>query len=166
MAEGLLRHRLAAQGLAAVVSSAGFRSAGVPATDDAVIVMAERGIDIGQHRSRKADVELLAEADLVLAMARLHVREAMVLAPDLLGRTFTLKEIVRRGEATGPREPGEDLATWLKRLGADRVPAGYLGDSRTDDIADPVGMPMRTYKKTAKELDGLLGRFVEVAWPG
>lgn len=166
MAEGLLRHHLTARGLEDVaVSSAGFKSTGMPATDEAVLVMAERGVDISEHQSRRVEVERLRAADLVLAMARLHVREALVQSPDLLSHTFTLKEIVRRGDDVGGREPDEDLATWLKRLGTDRGPINVLGDARADDIADPVGSPVRTYKKTAKELDRLLSRLVELAWP-
>jgi hypothetical protein len=98
-------------------------------------------------------------------MARTHVREALVDAPDLLDRAFTLKEIVRRGDEAGAREPDEELSTWLKRISGDRVATAFLGDSPADDVADPVGLPVRTYKKTAKELDKLLERFVALAWP-
>jgi protein-tyrosine phosphatase len=167
MAEGLLRQRLAERGLDADVgvSSAGFLSEGRPATEAAVLVMAGRGVDISAHVSRKAEQDLLRRADLVLAMARIHVREALVDAPDLLDRTFTLKEIVRRGEETGPRAPDETLPAWFTRISGGRTATVYLGDASVDDIADPVGLPMRTYKKTAKEIDGLLERFVALAWP-
>ena len=53
MAEGLLRHRLAAIGVDARVHSAGFLFDGRKASVDAVAVMADHGIDISGHRSRK-----------------------------------------------------------------------------------------------------------------
>ena len=59
-------------------------------------VLAGRGLDISSHRSRTMSRQLLAEADLVVGMAREHVREAVLAVPDLWARAFTLKELVRR----------------------------------------------------------------------
>jgi protein-tyrosine-phosphatase len=167
MAEGLLRHQLATRGIDGVtVTSAGFRSDGIPPTDEAVLVMAERGIDISEHHSSRVDVERLRAADLVVAMARMHIREALVQGPDVLAHTFTLKELVRRGQEAGPRADGEEIMAWLGRMGGERAPIDYLGDKGADDIADPVGQPMRVYKKTAKELERLISGLVELVWPG
>lgn len=87
MAEGLIRARLDRDGAAEVhVESAGtWAQAGVPATDDAVLVMAERGIDITAHRAREVGPGMLAAADLVLVMTAGH-REA-ILAEDRSIRT-------------------------------------------------------------------------------
>ena len=59
---------------------------------------------------------MLTGADVLIGMAREHVREAVVLAPDVWGRAFTLKEIVRLGEERGGRAPDEPLEQWLARL--------------------------------------------------
>jgi protein-tyrosine-phosphatase len=97
--------------------------------------------------------------DLLLGMARSHVREAVALAgPAVLGRAFTLKEIVRRGEERGGRAPGEPLEAWLARLAAGRRVNDLLGDSDADDVADPIGGPRRSYERTAVELDDLTAR--------
>lgn len=91
MAEGLLRRRLHAAGLAAQVdvSSAGtWARPNQPATDKAVATLAERGIDLSPHRSREVDAVQIAAADLVLVMTRGHeeslVAEFPAAAPRIL----------------------------------------------------------------------------------
>jgi protein-tyrosine phosphatase len=167
MAEALLRHRLQVHGVPAGVSSAGLLPPGSPATAEAVAVMAARGLPLQEHRSRKVDRALLAEADLVLAMTREHVREVAVLDPPALARTFTLKELVRAGWDVGPRRPGETLAAWLDRVGAGRRREALLGVGHDPDydVEDPVGRPRGEYEQTAQELEHLLERVVALVWP-
>ena len=166
MAAALLGRRLDEAGVKAVVSSAGLLFDGHPATDHGVAVMAGRGIDTSGHRSRKLRSDLLPGADLVIGMARSHVREAVALAPDAWGRAFTLKEIVRRGEERGGREPGEALGEWVARLHAGRRVTDLLGDSDADDVADPIGGPRRSYERTAEELDDLTARLARLLGTG
>ncbi len=110
--------------------------------------------------------DVLAGAQLILGMAREHVREAVVLDPALWPRTFTLKELVRRGEASGPRRADEPLADWLARVGQGRRLSDLTGSSVDDDIEDPIGMPRSSYERMARELDDLTGRLVAVAFAG
>lgn len=57
------------------VLSAGVSAYGdCPATPEAVAVAAELGADLGEHRSRAVDVELLRAADVVIAMTRGHAQ--------------------------------------------------------------------------------------------
>ena len=128
--------------------------------------MAHRGLDTSGHRSRRLRPDLVAGADIVIGMARVHVREAVALVPDALGRAFTLKEIVRRGEERGGRAPGEPLEAWLARLSAGRRTADLLGDSDADDVADPIGGPRRSYERTADELDDLTARLARLLGGG
>jgi protein-tyrosine phosphatase len=165
MAEALLADTLADRGVDAQVSSAGRISDGLPATDTAVDTMAARGLDISEHLSRRMTSSMLGSADLIVAMTREHVREAAVLRPDCYARTFTLKEIVRRGEAEGPRADGESLADWLVRLDKGRRPMDHLGASAVDDVADPVGQGPHVYEVTATELAGLTTRLADLVWP-
>ena len=90
MAEVLLRERLRAAGVAATVSSAGTWRAGEPASGGSLRAMQARGMDLSDHRSRLLDRDAVDGADLVVGMAREHVREVAVLVPELFGRTFTL----------------------------------------------------------------------------
>ena len=159
MAEGLLRARLAYAGIPGSVSSAGLLYDGEPASAFGVQVLRDRGVDISEHLSRIMQPEHLAQADLVVAMARRHAREAIVMDRSVLGRTFTLKELVRRATERPPRE-GESTAEYLAELTADRSARELLGDSETDDIVDPIGKPIREYERTAEELDTLIDRLV------
>lgn len=166
MAEALLRHRFAELGVDARVASAGLLQSGQPASAHGVDILRGRGIDMTTHRSRAITREILSSADLILAMAREHVREAVVMDPSLWPRTFTLKELVRRGEAAGPRRPGEALSEWLARVGQGRRVADLTGSSPADDVADPIGGPRSAYERLSMELDGLLDRLVAVAFAG
>jgi protein-tyrosine phosphatase len=162
MAEGLLRRLLARSGVGASVGSAGLLPGGSPATDDAVATMAARGVDIRGHVSHALDVETASTAPLVVGMTRYHVREASVTYGSPVERTFTLKELVRRGEQVGPRAQGESVPAWLARVGAGRRTAELMGDDPDDDIADPVGRPRAAYEQTADELEALLRRLVDL----
>jgi protein-tyrosine phosphatase len=159
MAEGLLRHKLAQAGVDARVGSAGlYDDDGRPASDDGVAVMAARGIDTSGHRSRRMTSDMLRDADLIVGMAREHVREAVLLSPDIWSRTYTLKELVRRATDVGPRAADQPLDEWLAKVHAGRTRNDLLGSSEADDVADPIGQPMAVYERTAAELDGLTTR--------
>jgi protein-tyrosine phosphatase len=167
MAEALLRLRLDERGAGAdvAVASAGLVSVGAPATDDAVTVVAELGGDLSGHRSQILAGDLVDAADLVVALAREHAREAVVLRPDAMDRIFTLKDLAGRARAAGPRSAGEDLPAYLSRLSAGRDPAAFLGRATDDDVDDPVGRSVATYRKTAAEIDALIDTLVAHLWP-
>lgn len=162
MAEGLLRRQLARAGVGASVGSAGLLPGGVPATVNAIATMRDREIDIRGHVSHRLDPETVADARLILGMARMHVREACATYGAALERTFTLKELVQRGEAVGGRRSDESVRSWLARAGAGRRPADLVRDDPVDDVADPVGRPRQEYEDTADQLEDLLSRLVEL----
>ena len=166
MAEVLLRRALEAQGTHAAVRSAGALPGGVPASGGSVRAMARRGLVLDEHRSRQLLAEEVAAADLVLCMARSHARSSVVLHPPSWSRTFTLKELVRRGEAVGARRPGQPLDEWLAELGRGRQRAEMLGADPEDDVADPIGGPDSGYEATAALLEELVTRAVGLAFPG
>lgn len=172
MGEILLRDRLATRGVEARVHSGGLISEGVPASPHGVTVMAKRGLDLSAHRSRPFTPDDVTGADLIIGMAREHVREAVVLAPESLERTFTLRELARRARQTGPRRRATDtpdglepFADWLARVGAGRRPADLLGSSPDDDVADPMGLSKRSYERTAQEIESLVDAIVDLAFP-
>lgn len=164
MAEVLFA-RLARGAAGLVVGSAGLLPGGQPASEGAVEVMAERGLDLSGHRSRTVDADLLDRADLVVAMAREHLRHVAITRRDAFGRTFTLKEAVRRGRRVGPRQPGEAVSAWAVRLAEGRVTRDLLGDDPTDDVADPIGQPVSIYRATALELEALVQTLVGLVRP-
>ena len=97
------------------------------------------GIDLGSHVARIVDPGMIETADLVVGLAREHVRETVVAVPSSFPRTFTLREIVRRGLQVGPRGDTEELGTWLGNLHEGRRHADLIGASPDDDVIDPMG---------------------------
>ena len=160
MAEGMLRALLTNNGARADIGSAGLLRGGAPATRNAIAVMADRGIDISRHVSRTIDPEVVRSTPLIIGMAREHVREAVVGYGADIEHTFTLKELVRRGEEAGPRRPDETVFAWLARVAAGRRGADLVGEDHEDDIPDPVGRSLAYYDATARELDVLFRRLL------
>lgn len=165
MAAATLLRVAATRGLTLVVDSAGLLSGGKSPPAEMVAVMAARGIDLQDHRSRQLTPEMVEGTTLVVGMAREHVREVVSLRPDAWTRTFTLKELVRRAGEQGPRAPGQGMSEWLDQLQVGRTRADLLGSSPADDVADPVGRPRSEFEVTAKEIEGLILELVKRAWP-
>ncbi len=124
MAEGLIRARLEAGGLAdrVQVGSAGtWARDGVPATPHAVRVMQTRGVDIGGHRSREISEAVVGGADLILVMTEGHdqaistefpaARPRLMLFSALAGGKWDIADPVG-----GPLEEYEATARELARL--------------------------------------------------
>ena len=155
MLEVMLGTALRARGLEAHVHSAGVWEPGHPASPHSVSEAGDRGLDLAGHRSRVIDPDLVEAADLVLGLAREHVREVAGLVPAAFPRTFTIKELVRRGRALGPRRPEQPLDQWLATVGDGRQAATYLRPDPDDDVADPIGGTRGQYARTAVELEEL-----------
>ena len=164
MAAALLAGRLSELGVTARVRSAGMLRDGDPPLPEVISVMAGYGIDLTAHRSRVAQADDLTRAHLVLAMARDNLRYAAVTEPGAWPRTFTLRELIQRGERIGPRRPGEPLGGWLSRAHEGRERATLLGDSAEDDVPDPAGKPLRAYADVARLLDRSVARLAELGW--
>jgi protein-tyrosine-phosphatase len=147
------------------VSSTGTSFTGHAASPDAVATVRAMGVDIDDHRSRMLARDQIEGADLILAMERAHVREAVLIDPAALDRTFTLKELVRRATAAGPRLPAEPLDAYVRRIGFGRPPADHLGQSSRDDVPDPYGRSAVVYADVAEQLDQLLADLVDHLWP-
>ena len=165
MAQGMLSAQLAVRGVDVPVTSAGLLADGHPPPTEVVSVMAASGIDVTGHRSRIVTADDLAAADLILGLAREHVRHAAVLRPEAWPRAFTIRELLRRGQQAGPRGPGEPLDHWLARAADGRRRADLLGAHPADDVADPAGGPLREYQATADILERLTRDLVELGWP-
>lgn len=89
MAEALLRERLRDRDI--VVESAGLAPlTGKPVDADAAAVLAGHGLAADAHCARKITPELIASADLVLAMDQRQLAAIQAIAPEARGRTFLL----------------------------------------------------------------------------
>jgi protein-tyrosine phosphatase len=162
MAEALLRDRLVRRGVPSRVHSCGLLDEGVPASAHGVEVLRARNLNLADHRSRTLTADLVDGTDLLLGMARVHVREAVVLRPSVWPRAFTLKELVRRGEDIGARPQGQSVEEWLLKAHAGRSHTDLLGEHPADDIFDPIGSSRAQYEKTANEIEDLTDRLVSL----
>ena len=164
MAEAFLRRRLADLGVEARVHSAGRLFIDSPATAEGVAAMRALGYDTSTHRSRRLMPEMARSADLILAMAREHIRDVAVIGQDVWPRAFTMKELVRRAGAVGTRSAGQPFDEWLAKVHAGRTTADILGSSPDDDVDDPIGRSPAFYGRTAAEIEALTDELVELAW--
>ncbi|MCU0311514.1 MAG: hypothetical protein MUE36_11300 [Acidimicrobiales bacterium] len=164
MAMVLLAHHLGAAGVSARVHSAGTLGWGGPATANSVAVMAERGLDLSGHESRRLDAGLVVGADLVLGMTRDHVSGVLIHDPTAVDRTFVIGEVVRLGRSVGPARPGRPLRAWTDAVAAAR-PSGRAVGRYADEVADPVGEPLDVYRRTADQLDAVTAGLAELLAP-
>ena len=153
MAEYLTRAKVGASGADVVTSSAGLALQGEQPTDHAVSVMADRGIDMTPHRSRKVTPEILGDADLVLGMTARHSREAAVLDLDGAHRVFTLRELARIVASHGGRAPGQGLEEYLESLAEVRPKAMIGSGGAVDDIEDPFKRRKKRYVRARNEIE-------------
>jgi protein-tyrosine-phosphatase len=140
MAEAIARRLAATRGLGDVtVESAGTSAwEGAPASDGALLVAMEQGLDLNGHRARVLSKEIVAESDLILVMSAHHRDRAHALGGE--GRTFLLTDYASRSTLGNPvLDPfGGDLDTYrstfaemereitrvLDRITADRKASG------------------------------------------
>jgi protein-tyrosine phosphatase len=165
MAEGFLRTTLRRRlgDRAPTVASAGTSGwEGSGAMPESVEAAGERGVDISGHVARRLTRGDVYDADVVIAMAAEH-RDAVSRAmPEAAGRTFTLKEFVRLLEALPPPHHfvADDLSERVAE--ADELRSrGHVGNPHDDDIVDPLGLPLESFRAIAWELDEWTARLAQ-----
>ena len=67
---------------------------GEPAATKTQLVLKERGINLGVHRSRSVTQEMLRTFNLILTMERGHKEALRAEFPEFSGRIFLLSEMV------------------------------------------------------------------------
>lgn len=145
------------RGLPVEVASAGTLGIeGAPAPPEAQQVAAALGVDISTHLSASLRPEAVKGADLIVGFERAHVAAAVVEAGAPAERAFTLPELVRllAGIDVAEQDPLARAralvaaAAEARRASRDFVPG--------EEIADPIGGPLRAYERAAREVAGLL----------
>ena len=102
MAEAIARRLLAERGLTeTTVSSAGTSAwDGATASDGALLVGMEHGVDLGGHRARQLTPEIVRDADVILVMGPHHRERVEALGGE--GRTWLLTEYASHGRTDRP----------------------------------------------------------------
>lgn len=163
LAEVLLRARLEPLGVR--VHSAGTHAmVGHAMTEQAQQIAVRSGADqsaAAGHAARYLVEPMLAEADLVLAMAREHRSHAVQMMPSRLRQTFTAREFARLAATL----TDDEVRTVADASGSDprarlRAALRVLGDQRgltlaaaeDDDVLDPYRRSQATYEASAAQL--------------
>jgi protein-tyrosine-phosphatase len=131
LAEAIARHLANERGLGHLT----FESAGAsawpdaPASDGALLVALEHGLDLGDHRARPLSPEIVAQADVVLAMGPHHLD---------------------RVEALG----GAGKSWLLTAYAAD----GAVARAVTDPFGGDLGVYRATFDELSREISAVLDR--------
>jgi protein-tyrosine-phosphatase len=98
------------------------------ASRNSVVVMEERGIDIGDHTARGVDAEMLREADLILCMESGHTEAIAAEFPEEAGgKVYMLSQMVGKRHDIAdpygsPLEDYEHMAEELEQLIDEALP--------------------------------------------
>lgn len=139
MAKALIRKEIEDRGLdsdIAVDSAGTYAMVEHPASRGSVSAMAQRDLDISEHRAKQLTTDLVNQADVILVMEERHRRSIFVTWPRAVMKTLLLSEL--SGDHAGIDDPygGEQwqynqaaeiiegyvqrgMSTLLKRLGVD-----------------------------------------------
>ncbi len=140
LAEAIARKVCIERGLPDIEASSAGTSAweGASASDGALLVGLERGLDLNPHRSRQLSRDLVSAADLILAMGPHHLERIEALGGE--GKSHLLTAFASRGTNVHPiNDPmgGEldvyratmdelerDVRQVIERIAAERRPDG------------------------------------------
>jgi protein-tyrosine-phosphatase len=153
----LLKEHTERERVPAVIRTAGFSDGGESPTDSTVRFLASRGIDVKGYLSHWMSDSGIAGADVIITAEHEHVVAIAGRWPDAFGYTFTLPELVERGEAVGPR--GErTFQEWLTAVNLDRPnPLDYL-DVTVGEVDDPTGRAPAVWQTSFAQIDDLTTR--------
>ena len=139
----------------AEVSSAGTMDwSGQPAHDYAIAAMAERGLDLSAHRSRRLSEYLVDESDLIVVMTRNHGWSVAARSEDKAAAIFLPAELSRLAAEVGNRN-GASTAEWAARLAARRESQSasrFIGRA-ADEVPDPIGEALPHFREIADRLE-------------
>lgn len=165
MAQLLATEFLDRRGVDSVVVSCGVMEGGSAASPGAVRAMARRGLNLSTHLSHQMDSHTVEAATLILTMERRHLASVAELSMPAVERAFTLSELGDLAAIVGPRRDGVSVRAWIAQANAMRLPTSVLTMSSDSDIEDPMGGPSRGYRKTADQIDELIGLVLGSLFP-
>lgn len=131
-----------------------------PPMTESIQAAAERGVDISAATSSPLVADMVGDADLVLTMTAEQRDEVLGLAPDARDRTFTLKEAVALFAAMPPAPTNEHSALSSRIADAARLRETGSVVVDDEDVSDPLGMSIDTYRAVAWEIESLIDALV------
>ena len=162
VAERMLQRRFDERGSDIAVTSAGTHGGRNRVHEDTVRAARELDVDLRHHESRLLTADLIRTdgADLIITMTREHLRSVVGIDPGAWPRSFTLKELARRG--LNVPVSVDDLGEWVRLAGDGRRAADMMNPSSDDDLDDPYGGPYQGHVQMVHEVDALVGRIAQL----
>ena len=154
MTGALLQRQLVRLHVPATVDTAGTQPDGQPAMERAVRMLAERGIDVSEHRSQPLTEDLVLGSDLIVTAERAHVVNIAGRWPGVFAATFTLPEIVAL--VADDERNGRPVTEWLAEVSAERrTGLDYFDALDIGEIEDPTGRQPAVWDRVFAEIDQL-----------
>ena len=116
-------------------SAGSFAAEDAEATEEAIEVMDEMGLDIKRHRSQQFNSEIAEWADLILTMEARHIEELEAMSPKTEHKMHT-------------------LLGWLNGV------EGFPGDDNYN-IYDPYKEPLEEYRECAIEIKSAIIKLIK-----
>jgi protein-tyrosine phosphatase len=150
------------------VSSAGTSAVvGAPIDRLAEHTLTARGVPVAPHKGRQLDEADLINSDLILAMTPSHARQCIRLNPECAPRVHTLRGaglLLLGQRAAGPSA--------LDVVARGRAVVNHLASQKAAipvsadlEVADPVGLPLEAFERTATVIVTALAPLVEILAP-
>lgn len=118
-------------------------------------------------RARQISPEIVAEADIVVAMTDLHRTSVLNASPRHLNRTFTLLEARVLAEAVPPGDLVDTTDLTVRGQELTRAMVGQRPRRRTDeawddDIVDPIGSDAAVFTEVGDQIAAALTAWLDV----
>ncbi|MBM3249431.1 MAG: threonylcarbamoyl-AMP synthase [Candidatus Omnitrophica bacterium] len=114
-----------------VLSAGTMMLGGLGATEPTRELLAQDGIDVSGHVSKRATAGMVKKSDLILVMEKIHEERILELVPEAKNRVFLLKEFAK------------------------------IEDTENLDIEDPIGRGADFYAETFEIIKEAIGRLVK-----
>ena len=138
------------------LTSAGLMAPGQPATPRTMKILAERGFDVSEHRSRQIG-PWIAASDLIVTMTFEQLRAVVANDATLWPRTFALRQLVRRSASIRPRAADQDPSAWIAQFHEGRTVRDTVGEVALE-VDDPTGHSTRRHRELAEQFDVMFHR--------
>ena len=157
MMAALFHQHATAHGIAITTLSAGIVEGGEPPTSNTVRLLGAREIDVADHLSAAISDTSVGGADLIITAEQDHVVSIAGRWPTAFARTFTLPELVARGQAAGP-VGNRSIGSWLADINHGRLHGLDYLDAPVGEIDDPTGKAPSVWADAFARIDHLTGR--------
>lgn len=129
-------------------------------------LLRERGASAEGFTAQMLTAEMVADADLVLAAARVHRGAAARLHPSALRKAMTLRDLADLLDGVTAKDVADAgvPGSWVSQVVAVAASRRPLVAARQDgvDLTDPIGQPSRVFRRMSDDVEDALRVIVPV----